>query len=271
MRALAHSHTRSFDAAAIARRPARRQPGKLQARPYFVLSCCFSTRRKEMSEQTRHATPNLLISIHILWLLISSLLHSLSTRLPPLAALRFTSLTTTVFSISLSFFIFYPLPFSFSAILFSASPQFASYPSSRLLFSFFLPASAPASSFLYTFLPLFSIYLLIFSLNSISCRRKNPRDFFSLAFLPLSKSSRDTSCRSQRHPVRRKPPSLSSVSLFVSFRVPPSRNFILSDDSPLTVGTVSGVVSHNKSLNNFNVASSFLPFFFSEFNRPPFS
>lgn len=30
-----------------------------------------------MSEQTRHATPNLLISIHILWLLISSLLHSL--------------------------------------------------------------------------------------------------------------------------------------------------------------------------------------------------
>lgn len=192
MRALAHSHTRSFDAAAIARRPARRQPGKLQARPYFVLSCCFSTRRKEMSEQTRHATPNLLISIHILWLLISSLLHSLSTRLPPLAALRFTSLTTTVFSISLSFFIFYPLPFSFSAILFFASPQFASYPSSRLLFSFFLPASAPASSFLYTFLPLFSIYLLIFSLNSISCRRKNPRDFFSLAFLPLSKSSRDT-------------------------------------------------------------------------------
>lgn len=58
-------------------RSARRQPGKLQARPYFVLSCCFSTRRKEMSEQTRHATPNLLISIHILWLLISSLLHSL--------------------------------------------------------------------------------------------------------------------------------------------------------------------------------------------------
>ena len=54
----------------------RRQPGKLQARPRISLFCCFSTRRKEMSEQTRHATPNLLISIHILWLLISSPLHS---------------------------------------------------------------------------------------------------------------------------------------------------------------------------------------------------
>lgn len=68
-----HTEAKPSGAAAIA----RRQPGKLQARPYFVLSCCFSTRRKEMSEQTRHATPNLLISIHILWLLISSLLHSL--------------------------------------------------------------------------------------------------------------------------------------------------------------------------------------------------
>lgn len=38
----------------------------------ILLFCCFSTRRKEMSEQTRHATPNLLISIHILWLLIST-------------------------------------------------------------------------------------------------------------------------------------------------------------------------------------------------------
>lgn len=90
----AHSHTLhgSFGAAVIARRPARRQPGKLQARPYFVLSCCFSTRRKEMSEQTRHATPNLLISIHILWLLISSLLHSLSTRSPSLPPPRRASL-----------------------------------------------------------------------------------------------------------------------------------------------------------------------------------
>lgn len=74
---------RTSGVAVIARRPAWRQPGKLQARPYFVLSCCFSTRRKEMSEQTRHATPNLLISIHILWLLISSLLHSLSTSFAP--------------------------------------------------------------------------------------------------------------------------------------------------------------------------------------------
>lgn len=122
-RALAHTGF-SFDAAVIARRPARRQPGKLQARPYFVLSCCFSTRRKEMSEQTRHATPNLLISIHILWLLISSLLHSLSTRLPPFC---FTSL-----SISLSF-LSSTLSDAFSAILFFASPQFALYPSSRLL------------------------------------------------------------------------------------------------------------------------------------------
>lgn len=101
MRALA-----PLDAAAIARRPARRQPGKLQARPYFVLSCCFSTRRKEMSEQTRHATPNLLISIHILWLLISSLLHSLSTRLPP--SPHFASPRSLYLSFSL-FFIFYPL------------------------------------------------------------------------------------------------------------------------------------------------------------------
>lgn len=105
----AHSHTGSFDAAVIARRLARRQPGKLQARPYFVLSCCFSTRRKEMSEQTRHATPNLLISIHILWLLISSLLHSLSTRLlPPSPAPRLTSLSTAVLYLPL-FFIFDPL------------------------------------------------------------------------------------------------------------------------------------------------------------------
>lgn len=41
-----------------------------------------------MSEQTRHATPNLLISIHILWLLISSLLHSLLLSLFPLPLLQ---------------------------------------------------------------------------------------------------------------------------------------------------------------------------------------
>lgn len=75
-------HTKPKLAARRRSRVGRRQPGKLQARPYFVLSCCFSTRRKEMSEQTRHATPNLLISIHILWLLISSLLHSLSLPSP---------------------------------------------------------------------------------------------------------------------------------------------------------------------------------------------
>lgn len=135
MRALVHSHTGSFDAAVIARRPARRQPGKLQARPYFVLSCCFSTRRKEMSEQTRHATPNLLISIHILWLLISSLLHSLSTHLPssPLFAPS-RSLPPRSLSSSRFYFRPSPAPFSFSAILFFASPQFALlYLSSHLL------------------------------------------------------------------------------------------------------------------------------------------
>lgn len=41
---------------------------------HFVVLLFFNA-PKEMSEQTRHATPNLLISIHILWLLISSLLH----------------------------------------------------------------------------------------------------------------------------------------------------------------------------------------------------
>lgn len=128
-----HSRTRTL--APSTRRPARRQPGKLQARPYFVLSCCFSTRRKEMSEQTRHATPNLLISIHILWLLISSLLHSLSTHLPPSPlfassrSLPPRSLFSSLFYLRPS-----PAPFSFSAILFFASPQFALlYPSSHLL------------------------------------------------------------------------------------------------------------------------------------------
>lgn len=43
----------------------------------ILLFCCFSTRRKEMSERARHANPNPLISIHILWLLISSLLYTL--------------------------------------------------------------------------------------------------------------------------------------------------------------------------------------------------
>jgi len=147
---LAHTpRARASGAAVIARRPARRQPGKLQARPYFVLSCCFSTRRKEMSEQTRHATPNLLISIHILWLLISSLLHSLfylpppsrHPLPPPLLVLQPSpSRLLNVLSLPLS-----PVPvgsFSFSAILFFASPQFAPFPS--LSFSQ-LPSSLPPS------------------------------------------------------------------------------------------------------------------------------
>lgn len=142
MCALAHSHTGSFDAAVIARRPARRQPGKLQARPYFVLSCCFSTRRKEMSEQTRHATPNLLISIHILWLLISSLLHSLSTRLPPFAS-------------PLSTAILYLPPFFLSSTLSGPVSPFLQF------FSLPLPNSRCtlplASSSLHLFLLLFSV------------------------------------------------------------------------------------------------------------------
>lgn len=199
---------------------------------------------------------------------------------PPFAALRFTSLSTTVFSISLLFFIFDTL--SGSVLLFCNSflclspirvvPFLSPPPAPFLpppLLCLFLPAS-----FLYTFLPLFCTYLLIFSLNSIPCQRKNPRDFFGLALLsprrslPLSKSSRDTSLAKTFSAPVSHPPSFSCVSLFIPLHVPPSRNLILSDDSSLAVGTVSGDVSH-KSLNNFNVASSFpLSFFFSEFNRP---
>lgn len=136
-----------------------------------MLSCCFSTRRKEMSEQTRHATPNLLISIHILWLLISSLLHSLSTRLPS------------------------PLP---------PSPHFAS-PSPFYLPLFFIFDLSPLflrTSFLQFFSsPLLNSASLIFFFNSIPCRRKNPRGLESRTCsfsshhrpLPLSKSSRDMS------------------------------------------------------------------------------
>lgn len=110
----------------IARRTARRQPGKLQARPYFALFCCFSTRRKEMSEQTRHATPNLLISIHILWLLISSLLHSLLLSLFPLQAppLLTPGISPTYVLPSPSTLL--PLPFSTSL---STSPVEFEFPS----------------------------------------------------------------------------------------------------------------------------------------------
>lgn len=125
---------RTSGVAVIARRPAWRQPGKLQARPYFVLSCCFSTRRKEMSEQTRHATPNLLISIHILWLLISSLLHSLSTSFAPFRPLH-ASPCSLPFHIYISLFYFYLRnSFSSSSAVFFFSPQFAS--SSPLLLPF---------------------------------------------------------------------------------------------------------------------------------------
>lgn len=139
----------------IARRTARRQPGKLQARPYFALFCCFSTRRKEMSEQTRHATPNLLISIHILWLLISSLLHSLflCLFLPffPLFLARSTRFAPTSFRIFLPVFqcdrtLVSHLPFFF----FSPSPfvsDFPPLPVPLLFLSLFRPLSAHASSF----------------------------------------------------------------------------------------------------------------------------
>lgn len=121
-------HTKPKLAARRRSRVGRRQPGKLQARPYFVLSCCFSTRRKEMSEQTRHATPNLLISIHILWLLISSLLHSLSLPSPCLPCQRpFSPLLTSSRSLPLylSLNFFSPGLVSFSAILFLSARRFA--------------------------------------------------------------------------------------------------------------------------------------------------
>lgn len=139
----------------IARRTARRQPGKLQARPYFALFCCFSTRRKEMSEQTRHATPNLLISIHILWLLISSLLHSLFLCLfLPFFLLflaRSTRFAPTSFRIFLPVFqcdrtLVSHLPFFF----FSPSPFVSGFPPlpvPLLFLSLFRPLSAHASSF----------------------------------------------------------------------------------------------------------------------------
>lgn len=208
-----------LDAAAIARRPARRQPGKLQARPYFVLSCCFSTRRKEMSEQTRHATPNLLISIHILWLLISSLLHSLSTRLPSPSP-HFASPRSHYLSFSLFFYLL-------SSPARSPFLQFFSLPllNSRctlclllllLLFSVpfcrLLPPLLLSSAL---FFPLLFICLLIFSLNSIPRRRKNPRDFFSSELLLpvvgffLCRNLR----RSQRHPI-----CLQVVFFFMRFR-----------------------------------------------------
>lgn len=79
----------------------------------------------------------------------------------------------------------------------------------------------------------------------------------------LSKSSRDTSL-AETFSAR----ELASF-FFMRFAFHFSSCFaitksgvILSDDSLLTVGTVSGVVSH-KSLNNSNVASSFPLFFFS--------
>jgi len=142
-RARTRSHTtraRASGAAVIARRPARRQPGKLQARPYFVLSCCFSTRRKEMSEQTRHATPNLLISIHILWLLISSLLHSLfylhplpsRHPLPPPLLVLQPSPSRSLTS-SRSPYLRTVGSFPFSAILLLASPPIRAIFSSLLL------------------------------------------------------------------------------------------------------------------------------------------
>lgn len=165
----AHSCTctlaRTFDAAAIARRPARRQPGKLQARPYFVLSCCFSTRRKEMSEQTRHATPNLLISIHILWLLISSLLHSLSTHLPPSPHFASPRSLHHRSSISLSLSLFYLRPSPSPFLQFFSLPLPNSRCTLTLAFSCSLSSSlvslsagfCPAVSFLYTFPSLFHL------------------------------------------------------------------------------------------------------------------
>jgi len=196
---------------------------------------------------------------------------------PPFAALCFTSLSIIVFSPSLFYLRSSPVPFSFSAILFFASPpHFALYPSFHLfllfllllLFSVSFCRLLPPLLPFYIFLPFFTIYLLIFFLNSIPCQRKNSRDFCNLAlllsphrrFLPLSRSSRDTSLAETST-------AFLSVSFFftcfafVSLRVPPSQNPIPSDDSSLAVGTVSGVVSH-KSLNNSNVASSFPLFFF---------
>lgn len=161
-----------------------------------------------MSEQTRHATPNLLISIHILWLLISSLLHSLfypprhpvpSPLISPPPSPRFTrSLTSSRSS--------YLRPTG-SVLLFCDSFLCLS-PIRAIFFCPFRYPSSPVSpsvgfcplSSLRLSSPFFLIYLLIFSLNSIPRRRKNPRDFFSLVlllsspgrrFLVLTKSSRD--------------------------------------------------------------------------------
>lgn len=111
-----------------------------------------------MSEQTRHATPNLLISIHILWLLISSLLHSLflCTFLPffpsLLAPIRSSSsflllpllsnlLLTRISVRSLARFsftlpLFLPCPFSST---YSLSPSHRS----SVAFSFAFPTRSP--------------------------------------------------------------------------------------------------------------------------------
>lgn len=75
----------------------REREGERARERGILLFCCFSTRRKEMSEQTRHATPNLLISIHILWLLISLLLHSRLSSLAP-----FYTLLPSLFPLSLT-------------------------------------------------------------------------------------------------------------------------------------------------------------------------
>lgn len=94
-----------------------------------------------MSEQTRHATPNLLISIHILWLLISSLLHSLLLSLFPLPLLQTLLLSSSnpLLTPGISPTYVRPPPLSLSLCLFS--PFFFLL----LLFFFFSSRFSPRS------------------------------------------------------------------------------------------------------------------------------
>lgn len=221
-----------------------------------------------MSEQTRHATPNLLISIHILWLLISSLLHSLSTHLPPSPHLCFTSLSTAIPYLPL---LFYPrpspAPLSFSIILFFASPQFALlYPSSRLLlfslrFGFCLRAFFPlhlSSPLFHLPSPLTAFHVegRIHGTSSISVSLSAVSPFVEIFTRYVAR--RDIQCALVLS-LFRGFHGFSSLFMFRHHEI--SSDNSQSDDSSLAVGTASGIVGH-KSLNNSNVTASFPLFFF---------
>lgn len=218
-----------------------------------------------MSEQTRHATPNLLISIHILWLLISSLLHSLSTRLPsPPPSSTLAASPSSPFYLPLFFIFDFPLISVLLFCNFFSSPL----PNSRCTL---LPQASFCRLLPPLRLPLFFIYLLIFFFNSIPCRRKNPRGLQSriCSFSASSFVEVFTRYVPRRGTFSAPVESRSSFSC-VLLLVSRSLCFTITKSHPERrqlarrwyCASEVCVVSH-KSLNNSNVASSFPPFFSS--------